>query len=113
MHRGILVSHPAMAMDSAEPQSGNVIGASLLGDGGSCLSYLPTEQVVWASVDGGIGLIISLRSEQEFARLSLIQDAVSREVVCPRTLLPHHEWRDYLCESQGMQPHRGFVDGDL
>jgi len=75
-------------------------------------SFTPVEQVVWASTDGAIGLVASLRSEEEFVRLSLIQDAVSREAPAIGGLL-HGDWRNVLTESGEPLPHRGFVDGDL
>lgn len=80
--------------------------------GGEAGNLAPVEQVVWASTDGAIGLIASLSSEEEFARLSLIQDAVSREALGIAGL-SHGDWRDVFAEPGEPQAHRGFVDGDL
>nr|QDO16372.1 DNA damage-binding protein 1 [Lingulodinium polyedra] len=102
MHRAALVQQPALAADGAEAGGGGP-------GGGGCG---PVAQVVWASVDGAIGIIASLRGEREFARLSMIQDAVSKSVP-PLVGLPHGEWRDCWAEPQSPSPHQGFVDGDL
>jgi len=103
MHRAPLVEHPAATADGADASS---TGAH---DG---FNYSPIEQIVWASVDGSIGLIASLRGEHEFARLSLMQDAVSKEVLALGGL-SHREWRDHWSEQQGSSPHKGFIDGNL
>eukprot|EP00927_Polykrikos_kofoidii_P010889 TRINITY_DN14596_c0_g1_i1.p1 TRINITY_DN14596_c0_g1~~TRINITY_DN14596_c0_g1_i1.p1 ORF type:complete len:848 (-),score=160.05 TRINITY_DN14596_c0_g1_i1:31-2574(-) len=106
MQKATLVEHPAVATDA---------GCSVdtpASEHGAGLVYTPVAQVVWASVDGAIGLIASLRSEREFARLSLIQDAISQEI--PKLEgLPHGEWRDCWADHRGKTPHGGFIDGDL
>lgn len=119
MQQVALVEHPrAVADDGPAQAAGSASGDDddpMLGSdgaGGGSVRYAPVGQVVWASVDGAIGVIISLRSEREFARLSLIQEAVSREAL-PISGLPHSEWRDCCLEALGPLPHQGFIDGDV
>lgn len=100
MHRAALVEQPVTEADAAPETNA---------DG---LDYTPVSQVVWASVDGAVGIVASLRGEREFARLTLIQEAVSREVPAAGGL-PHGEWRDVWEHLGGPAPHRGFIDGDL
>lgn len=105
MHRASLVEHPVALLDTGSTADERS-------------SFTPLKQVVWASVDGAIGLIVSLRDEQEFARLSIIQDVVAQEAREQKVFgllegLPHGEWRDYWAEAQGPLPHKGFIDGNL
>merc|ERR1712139_491550 len=65
MHRATLVEHPVAVLDGAATASGTPSAEDA--------SHMPLKQVVWASVDGAIGIMASLRDEQEFARLSIIQ----------------------------------------
>jgi len=73
------------------------------------------RRVIWASADGAFGVITSLHDESEFARCSLIQDAIEQEVRATM-VLPHGTWRDVQEESTETgtsSSHSGFVDGDL
>ena len=92
------MEHPDAGAEGAEASSGS--------------GYMPLAQAVWARVDGAVGLVASLRCERDFARLSLIQDAIASGVPS-QDGLPHGAWRDVWTEVQGASPHRGFVDGDL
>lgn len=78
----------------------------------SCSSVVPTAQVCWVSVGGGIGLVIFFRGVNEFARLSLIQDAIAAEMTCFGDL-SHSDFRDHIAQLAGHTPHKGFIDGDL
>jgi len=106
IHRAKLVEHPVAVVDDL------AAGGSKNAENDS--RFIPLTQVVWASVDGAIGLMASLPSEREFARLSIIQDCIFPDQVQSLVEgLPHGEWRDYWGESQGSLPHKGFIDGNL
>jgi len=110
IHRARLVEHPVAVIDSGSSTSGRVSDGSI--------GFTPLDEVVWASVDGAIGLIASLQDEEQFARLSIIQDVIAQEALEQASTsllngLPHGEWRDYWAEAQGSLPHKGFIDGNL
>eukprot|EP00928_Gymnodinium_smaydae_P037040 TRINITY_DN25782_c0_g2_i1.p1 TRINITY_DN25782_c0_g2~~TRINITY_DN25782_c0_g2_i1.p1 ORF type:complete len:1275 (+),score=169.04 TRINITY_DN25782_c0_g2_i1:260-4084(+) len=69
-------------------------------------------QTVWASVDGSLGVIVSLRGQAEFSRMNLLQDAILHESM-GLAGLPHKNWRDCVGEWGQNVASKGFIDGDL
>eukprot|EP00923_Selenidium_pygospionis_P038416 GHVN01067016.1.p1 GENE.GHVN01067016.1~~GHVN01067016.1.p1 ORF type:complete len:1223 (-),score=93.83 GHVN01067016.1:5879-9547(-) len=65
----------------------------------------------WGAVEGGLGVVLSLKSEEQFLKLALIEDAVSG-VLDPIGGLSHSEWRHFRAEWR-TNCRRGFVDGNV
>eukprot|EP00441_Pelagodinium_beii_P007693 CAMPEP_0197687992 /NCGR_PEP_ID=MMETSP1338-20131121/104761_1 /TAXON_ID=43686 ORGANISM="Pelagodinium beii, Strain RCC1491" /NCGR_SAMPLE_ID=MMETSP1338 /ASSEMBLY_ACC=CAM_ASM_000754 /LENGTH=346 /DNA_ID=CAMNT_0043270157 /DNA_START=9 /DNA_END=1049 /DNA_ORIENTATION=- len=81
---------------------------------------IDSDSIVWASVSGALGLVLPLKGQQQFERLSLLQDAVLRELSSlGKVVLPYDEWRNHWAGSgatsvtSSSSTHRGFIDGGL
>jgi len=73
--------------------------------------YDPLKRCFWVSAEGGIGEILSLKSEAAFARLALIEDAMDK-IIAPLAGLKRKDWRDFRSDRR-TNASRGFIDGDL